>query len=135
MALVANMYPVSMVGGTKVLLAGSLTGNGSTDPVAADYEGIPGATWAQGATGIYTLTLPGKGALNIESVLVSVRAANTAGVVKHALHTATNETTRVLSFLTVDLTLATGAMVAADLTTAEKLSVFIVVRNTLIKNG
>jgi hypothetical protein len=135
MALVANMYPGSFLGGSKVVLSGSLAGNGTTDPVAADYEGIPGAVWAQGATGIYTLTLPGKGALNIEAVQVSVLGPNNAGVIKLAFHTATNETTRVLSFLCVDVTLATGAMAAADLAVGEKLSVHVTVKNTLIKNA
>jgi len=103
-----------------IILAGTLTGAGSSNITVTDFKGVSGATRA--ATGRYEITLPGVGTLNVLSIQATVDAQ--AGRV--AVIRSYTPSTRVLVVDIYDLATPT----AQDLTTQQKLHLLVFVENS-----
>ena len=131
MALQSGKYPGFFLGAERVLLAGNLKGNGTTDPVAADYEGIPGASWARNGVGNYTLTLPGRGTVNVMAVMAVVESASPVDVRVESR----DDDARTITFQTETPEAGATPVADVDLTTSDFLHVQIVVKNSDLLNA
>ena len=113
MALTDSMYPGRFVGAERILLSGNFD-----DALAV--EGCPGLTVSDDTGGVYTLTLPGKGTVDVMSAVFTCESADTVQI------TARDDTAR-----TIEITLSGAAALASG----EKVHFMIVVKNSDLLNA
>lgn len=120
MALVSGRYPGSFVGAERVLLSGNFDDQGAV-------EGCPGMSVTADGSGVYTVTLPGRGTVNVMGAVFTVE--DTAGL--HAYISSRDDAAR-----TIEVTLQDAATpTATDLGSGDRVHFLIVVKNTDLINA
>lgn len=105
-------------GGGVSLVYGLLTGTGAAAP-SVDAASSGGLSVARTSTGLYVITLPGLGGLDIGPVLATVEA--TTGVARHVAYQSKSESARTIT-LECTVHSATGGVTLSELATGEALS-------------
>lgn len=122
MSLGRIAYPLKAHKPGLIILAGTLTGGGSTtDITVTDFKGVSGAT--RSALGRYTMVLPGVGTLNVACIQATVESDNGLRIATIRSYTPATRT------LVVDISdVATPTQ--TDLATDEKLHLTVFVADS-----